>query len=585
MIAARLVGVGLLALLASATSLSLVNAAPMPPANNSTVPADGPAYGVNNSTFQRLWSEDTDNGELSIDDIGGHISSRPEFALRLAQSTDIPFSHPPAAVGTWNRGDFGDYTSGDRDASVHPEGADLVDGLYIEDAFVSIYAVQPSTIRHHGNGPTHTIAPDGHVRSISDYRVVVPDDDRRGPTRERWSVMRTRIDPVVLFADGRRIDRGKGHQATLRYTELSAATQLTVEANITVRLRHATLECPDWNASTTTCDGDWQREVETPEVSKTVSTSQPVTVSRLTGISGKRVQFEARKDRAGAVIHSNTEWATITIAGAVRARSNWWFYTAGRPGWQTMVTSTADGRSRAPSSVRPVQTHAYPAQEAVYVPTESTGVTAPLVIEKVWGSHYPGPSLPSTIDLEPADPYRNADSLAVTSTTHTQSAFQEVTVSSIVHGHSRTVTLSEQQTVRETNLTLTVTDANATRAIIRATVTETTTGDAVTTGRVTAGNQTAPLNSTGMAVLTVAKPRFVVRGRYEPVAWWRTDRPYAASEAVTKLPTDFPDPRTFIQLVVVTGLWFVPLAVLTVGLDYMSGGALLGLTSDATHDE
>jgi len=316
-----------------------------------------------------------------------------------------------------------------------------------------------------------------------------------------------------------------------------------------------------------------------------VSTSQPVDVTRLKDVSGKRVQFEAQPDRVGAVVHPDTEWAMITITGDVRARSNWWFYTVGRPGWQTMVTSTTDGHSRSASSVRPVQTHAFPAQEELYVPTESPGATAPLVIQKAWGSHYRGPSLPPTIDLEPVASYQNPDSIAVTSTTLDKSAFREVTVSGIVYDQSGTVSLTEQQTVRETTLTLTVTDANATQVVVRATVTETTSGDTVTTGRVTVGNRTAPLNSSGMAVLTVAKPRFVVCGRYEPVVWWRTDHPYAASEAVTKLPTDFPDPRTFIQLLVVTGLWFVPLVVLAIGLDYLSGGALFGLTSHTTHDD
>lgn len=552
-----------------------------PSDSGDSVPEDGPAYGVNNSTFQRLWSEDVDNGNLSVDDFDdANVSSRAEFAHRLARSTDVPFAHPPQAASDWNSGDFGDYNPGGRDSSVHPAGASLEDGVYIKDAFVSIFAVQPSTILHQSNGTTQYVAPDGQVRAFSDYRVAVPEGDQNGSHRERWSIDRTRIESIELSADGRTIDSGSGHQATLQYADLSGSPQLTVEANITVTVRHVTLDCSDWNSSISSCDGGWTRDIESLEASKTVSTSQLVVVNRLSDIAGHRVQFAAHEDRVGAVVHPNTEWSTITVDGDARARSNWWFYTAGQSGWQTMVTSTATNTSRSESSVRPVQIHAFPSQQVPYVPTELTeDGKRPLAIEETWGSEQAGPSLPPNIDLESADPYVNADSIAVSSTTLDESAFREVTVHGIVRGQSRTVTLSEQQIVRETNLTLTVTEANATHAVVRAIVTENATGDAVTTGRVTIGNQTTALNSSGMAVITISNPAIVVRGQYTSTAWWRTDQPYAASEDVTKTPANFPDLQTLIQLVVVTILWFIPVAVLVFGFDYMSDGALLGLSN------
>jgi len=158
-----------------------------------------------------------------------------------------------------------------------------------------------------------------------------------------------------------------------------------------VTLRHVTLDCPDWNSSTAGCDGDWNRDVETPEASRTVSTSQRVVVNRLSDIAGKRVQFEATEDRVGAVVHPNTEWSTISVDGDVRARSNWWFYTqrvepAGRRWSRTPRPPT----SRAISSVRPVQTHAFPSRQAPYVPTDLTDDgERPLAIEETWGRSRP----------------------------------------------------------------------------------------------------------------------------------------------------------------------------------------------------
>jgi hypothetical protein len=584
MFARRSMAVMCALLLVSGTAGSVVAggiAAVSPSDTNATVPADGPAYGVNNSTFQRLWSEDIDNGTLSVDDFDdANVSSRAEFAHRLARSTDIPFAQPPQAASDWNTGDFGDYTPGDRSESVHPTGATLEDGVYIKDAYVSIFAVQPSTILHQANGTTQYVAPDGQVRALSDYRVAVPQDDRNGSHRERWSVDRTRIESVNLSARGRPRDSGSGHQATLQYTNLSGDPQLTVEATITVTLRHVTLDCPDWNASISSCDGDWTREVETPKASKTITTTQSVVVNRLSDIAGKRVQFETNENRVGAAIHPTTEWSTITVDGEVRARSTWWFYTAGKSGWQTMVTSTATEETRATSSVRPVLIHAFPSQQTPYVPTELTDDgERPLTIEETWGSEQAGPPLPSNIDLDAAAPYVNADSIAVSSTTLDKGAFREVTVHGIVRGQSRMVTLSEQQTVRETNLTLTVTEANATHAVVRATVTENATGAVVTTGRVTIRNQTTALNSSGMAIITISKPGTLVRGQYHSAEWWRTDRPYAASTDIAKTPANYPDLQTLIQLAVVTILWFIPVAVLVFGFDYMSDGALLGLSN------
>jgi len=73
--------------------------------------------------------------------------------------------------------------------------------------------------------------------------------------------------------------------------------------------------------------------------------------------------------------------------------------------------------------------------------------------------------------------------------------------------------------------------------------------------------------------------RALVRGEYQPSEWWRTDRPYAAATDVAKTPGNYPDFQTLIQVVVVTILWFIPLAVLVFGFDYMSDGALLGLSN------
>ncbi|WP_337653102.1 hypothetical protein [Halomontanus rarus] len=549
------------------------------PDNTSVVPEYGPAYGVENSTFQVLWSEDVDDGNLSVDDFEGtNVSSDGEFATRLAESTDVSFEQPPDAVATWNDGDFDGFSPGGDDESVHPDGASLEDGEYIKDAYVELYAVQPSTILHEDNGTTQYVAPDGDVLAISDYRVLLPEDDTSGSEQDEWSLTETSVDSIELKADGETLSTSDGHQATLSYEDLSGSVELTVEAEITATIKHVSLDCPDWVVVDRVCEGIWSEEVDNLERSKTVTASRDVVVSQLSESSGTRVEFEADDDRTGAVINANSTWSTIDVDDDAQARSNWWFYTGGKSGWHTMVSSTATESARTESSLRPLQVHAYPDREMPDVPTQSVAGENPLIIEEAWGAERPGPSFPANIDTDPAESYVDADSIAISSTTLEADTFDEVTVHGIVQGQSQTVSLNEPMTVHETNLTLSVLESNSTRATVRAEVTENTTNNPVSTGQVVVGDRSTSVNASGLAVLEVGSSSSLVRGQYVPQEWWQTDRPYASAEDRTKLPPNFPEFRALVQLGLVTLLWFLPLAAAVFGFDYLSGGTFLGLT-------
>jgi len=173
----------------------------------------------------------------------------------------------------------------------------------------------------------------------------------------------------------------------------------------------------------------------------------------------------------------------------------------------------------------------------------------------------------------------NADSIAVTSTTLDESAFREVTVHGIVRGQSRTVSLSDQQTVRETNLThghqRQRDDARGRPRNGH--------GDGDRRGchqRSCYGRQPdCGAEQQRDSHPSRSNPGALVRGEYQPSEWWRTDRPYATATDVAKTPGNYPDFQTLIQVVVVTILWFILLAVLVFGFDYMSDGALLGLSN------
>jgi len=563
-------------LLVSGAAIGLVGTAAAS-VENTSMPDDGPAYGVNNRSYQQLWSGDSDNGQLSGDAIS-EIPSEAAFARRLAQSTDIPAPHPPHAAAAWTRGDFQDYTPGGPNTSVHPAGATLSDSVYIKDAFVSIYAVQPSTRFHDGNGTTRYIRPDGNVLALGDYRIATPEANQSGPTRVQWSVVRTSMESVTLSTGNRTLDTATGKQATLQYANLTGNHTLSFEATITADLRKVTRICSRWNTSTTSCAGSWERSATAFSTSKTVSTATSVTSTHLENVSGRRVRFSTRDERGGAVVRTGVPWTTLTVDNGARIHSNVWFYTAGTPGWETIQTSNRTATTESPSSVRPVQVHAFPRRGGTYVAQDQTNGTDQAKIVDMWGDSRHGPQLPTAIDVDPASTYQRLDSIAVTSPTLADRTVQNLTVTGIVAGQSRTVPLAEEQLVRETDLTVTIAERNATHAVVEVSVSENATGTPVSTGHVSVAGQTIGLNQGGVGVATISNPSLLVRGAYQPSPWWQTNQAYSSATDLAKTHPTVPAGQTIIDLVVVTMLWFFPVGALVFGLEYMTGGELLGLS-------
>jgi hypothetical protein len=575
----RLLAVAIIVLLAStiAGMPAAATSTPQPANADTAIPPSGPPDGMNNSTFQRLWSGDTDTGSVTNTTTDQERTSESAFMGRLADATDIPFSQPPDAAGAWNRDNFPTYTPGDADTSVHPAGASLADGVYIKDAFASIYAVQPSTRLHRDAGTTQYISPSGTVRAVSDYRVVVPPPDQDGPIRSQHALSNHRVDRVVLRADGHQLDTGRGHQATLSYSTLNGSVTLTVAATITADVQTVTRECSQWNETTAACTGSWTETSDTRRVSKTVSTATDATVASTDAYDGVNVAFSTRNESAGAVVHTPTPWTSLSVGESTRAHSNWWFYTATTPTWQPLEASTATDTSRTQSQARPLQVHAYPSRGAAYIPSETATDQPSLEIAATWGETRSGPQLPPAIDIEPAATYTNTGSIAVTADTPDKTSFESVTVSGIVAGQSTTLSMDDQRTVRDTSLALNVRERNATHVVVTAEVTGTTQGQPVSTGSVTISGQRVPLNETGQGVATIADPPLLVHATYNPRAWWRTQQPYSHASATAKASPTMPSMQRFIDLGVVTVLWFLPVVLLVGGFEYVTGGDLFGL--------
>src|SRR6056297_2672480 len=117
--------------------------------------------GLTENESATLWSCDSDD-YISQEEYQERYGDERTSIHQLANGTDITFKRPPATAATWTRNDFEDLEAGDSDTSVHPPHASLEDGVFIEDAHATVFAVQPSTRGHleSGESPLY-IAPNG----------------------------------------------------------------------------------------------------------------------------------------------------------------------------------------------------------------------------------------------------------------------------------------------------------------------------------------------------------------------------------------------------------------------------------------
>jgi len=309
-------------------------------------------------------------------------------------------------------------------------------------------------VLHSGNTSTRYITPDGEVLTIADYRVRVPDDDTSGSVRHHWSIAESTIDTVVLQTEGWVLDADRGHRSTLEYQGLSGAQNLTVEATITARLRHETRTCTDYNSTIGSCEGSWETEVDYPTEQVTATDSRHAVVTQINDRAGSALRSRTRQLHTGAVIHPGTRWSAIDVGSDARLRGNWWFYSAGVDGWQTMVSRTETETARTNSSVRPAQLHAIPMQKQPDMPPSKATDDAepPLVIEEAWGANTLDHLFPSEIAIPTVGNYtENATSIAVRSEPLPAATFDDVTVHGIVRGQSETISVTDNGTVRDNN--------------------------------------------------------------------------------------------------------------------------------------
>src|SRR6056297_4214704 len=198
--------------------------------------------GLTENESATLWSRDADN-YISQEEYRQRYGDERTSIHQLANGTDITFKRPPETAATWTRNDFTDLEAGGPDTSVHPPHASLEDGVFIEDAHATVFAVQPSTRGHleSGEKPLY-IAPNGTMRGFVDYRVRIPTGSSSTNTTVEWSLTSHEIETVRLKEDGETIAETEGaHTPVIDYEiQDDWSATLTLEADIRTRLKQTT---------------------------------------------------------------------------------------------------------------------------------------------------------------------------------------------------------------------------------------------------------------------------------------------------------------------------------------------------------
>ena len=494
--------------------------------------------GLTENESATLWSRDADSYISQEEYYQRHGENR-SAVHQVANGTDVTFKRPPDTAATWTRNDFEDLDAGEAETAVHPPHADLEDGVFIEDAHATIFAVQPSTRGHLESGETPLyIAPNGTLRGLVDYRVRVSDGNSSQNTTTEWSLTDHEIDEVRMKMDGETITEQDGSQTpALDYQlEDGGSTTLTLEAEITVRLQKAARSGRSAQPNT---------NVTYRTESRTVSDSIDVEVYDL---STAVYEAEYPNGDAGVAIFQARPWHgyTLTANGDTRVRGVWRFYTARNTNWDTLVRSTQEERATVESDAIPVSVHAYPSRIGPRVEPVRDG---PEIIE-TWGAHRPSPidTIGEHISIDIVnESYTPTYGVAVRAEQIDRDAFN---VTGIVRGVNASIIEPEggaERQLRQSALTVDVREQNQSQATLRIELREADSGNPIMLGEsrqqpigrpardgyITVADQRVETNASGVATVTVDEPG-IYTARYHPGSWLGHNPAYVSDSATIR---------------------------------------------------
>jgi hypothetical protein len=482
--------------------------------------------GLSENESATLWSRDADS-YLGQAQYRQRYDENRTAMHQVANGTDITFTRPPATAATWTRNDFKDLDAGGSATSVHPPSASLDDGVFIKDAHATVFAAQPSTRGHLESGDTPLyIAPNGSMYGLVDYRVRVPNSTEA----TSWVLVESEIESVQLRSDGELVAETNGtHTPTIEYQlgEIRS-TELTLEAEINVRLQHVT---PDGVT--------YENESRTVSDSIAVEVYDPV---------ASPYYAEYPNGDAGIAIFQSRPWQgyILTADGNATVRGVWRFYTARNADWDTLVRSSRAGSDTVESDAIPVYVHAYPSRIG---PRAEPVRDGPTIID-TWGTNRSSPAntIGKNVNIDIIDrPYTTTHGVAVRTGTVDREALRVTGIVRSVNVSIAEPDAESKRQLRGSDLSIEIVQRNQSRATLRIELRDNRTGDpivldgsrqrpiggAARSGYITVADRRVETNASGVAVVTLDEPG-IYTARYQPGSWLGHDPAYVGDSATTR---------------------------------------------------
>ncbi|TKX72448.1 hypothetical protein EXE40_04165 [Halorubrum sp. GN11GM_10-3_MGM] len=507
-----------------------------------SVTADPPRPGTEDNGLTEnesatLWSRDADS-YISQAEYRQQYGENRSAVHQVANGTDVTFKRPPATAATWTRNDFEDLDAGGADTSVHPPHADLEDGVFIEDAHATVFAVQPSTRGHleSGENPLY-IAPNGTMRGFVDYRVRVPNGSTSGNTTIEWSLTEHEIEEVRLKKDGETIATQDGsHTPALNYQiEDDWSANLTLVAEISVRLKKMTR----------VGDSD-QTDITYRTASHTVSDALNVEIYDL---SATRYDAEYPNGDAGVAMFQSRPWQgyTLTESENTRVRGVWRFYTARNTNWDTLVRSNRTNSATVESDAIPVYVHAYPSRIG---PRAEPVRDGPEIID-TWGTDRSSPvgTIGENINIDIVNQsYTTTYGVAVRAESIDRDTLQVAGIVRSVNASIVAPDAGSERQLRRSDLAVAVLQQNESQATLRIELRDNQTGAPIVLsdpnrrypisgntrdGYITVGDQRVETNASGVAIVTIDEPG-IYTARYHPGSWLGHNPAYVGETATAR---------------------------------------------------
>ncbi|MDH5021711.1 hypothetical protein [Halobacterium rubrum] len=205
--------------------------------------------GISHNESLSLFSRDVDDPSATTETPAYESlvrNSSTESALEYYRDGDIEYAAPPERAETWTENAFQSLPeSTPATESTYPEGAELKNGSFIQEAHVTVFSVSPSTVLHRGDEQVRLVGEDATLAAYADARVDLPESEvvenpEPGIAKRttNWTLTGLEVTGLTLRVDGETVGSSEQSKAKLDFQvahreQADVTVHATFRANLT----------------------------------------------------------------------------------------------------------------------------------------------------------------------------------------------------------------------------------------------------------------------------------------------------------------------------------------------------------------